>query len=188
MESEAPRDPIRAVRLFPIGRIPDGFTEDLAARVSAVVPLPCRVHRPQPGEAIDPPMLAGRDQVDADGLLSRLERLAGSGGEVWMGLTVHDIGSPIFAFFFGRSRLGGRAALVSLARLTPRFYGLPEDPALTLRRATLEVLHELGHSAGLEHCREQGCVMHFAPSVEALDLRGRGYCASCAGALPAPSR
>jgi archaemetzincin len=55
---------------------------------------------------------------------------------------------------------------------------------LTAQRATAEILHELGHVAGLGHCRDASCLMCFSGSVEAVDLRGLAYCAACAAALP----
>ena len=101
-----------------------------------------------------------------------------------VGLTALDLGNPIFTFFFGRARLNGRSAIVSLARLDPRFYGLPEDPRLMVRRAVNEVLHELGHNAGLQHCNDQGCLMRVAATVEAIDIRGASYCLACSERLP----
>jgi archaemetzincin len=95
------------------------------------------------------------------------------------------MGSPIFTHFFGRSRRGGHALVVSLARLTPAFYGLPADRALTLRRATFEIVHELGHVAGLGHCADPRCLMHFAPTVDGIDNRGTTFCGDCAAALSA---
>ena len=124
-------------------------------------------------------MLEGRRQADADAMLARLESLATHEDEVLVGLVAVDIGHPIFTFFFGRARHEGRAALVSLARLTPTFYGLPEDRELTVSRAAWETLHELGHVAGLVHCDDYGCLMHFSRSVEAIDVRGKEFCENC---------
>ena len=44
-----------------------------------------------------------------------------------VGVTSLDVGLPIFTFVFGRARQGGSAAVVSLARLEPAFYGLAPD-------------------------------------------------------------
>ena len=101
-------------------------------------------------------------------------------------LTARDIGSPLFTYFFGRARLHGRAGIVSTARLSPAFHGLPDDEALTLRRAEVEVLHELGHLLGLAHCRDFACLMHVTTDVEALDARGTAFCSACSRRLPPP--
>jgi archaemetzincin len=166
-----------------IGPLPEGLAEDFAARLSRRVPAPCRVL----GSSINPevPWLADRqEQADADALLSRLEAEPADDGAVLVGVTSLDLAIPIFTFVFGRARHDGRAALVSLARLQPEFYGLPADAGLTARRAVDEILHELGHVGGLRHCEDSACLLHFAATVEALDLRGSSFCPACEARLP----
>jgi archaemetzincin len=94
------------------------------------------------------------------------------------------VGSPLFQYFFGRARLGGRAGLVSTARLTPVFYGLPDDPGVTARRAETEILHEVGHVLGLAHCRDFACLMHVTTDVEGIDARGTSWCDECVRRMP----
>lgn len=170
----------REIALSPIGGLPARDLEAVLAALSARVDLPCRpvaVPRQIPLATIP-----GRSQVDADRLLAHLEELAGSAPLV--GVTGHDLALPIFTHVFGRARLGGRAAVVSLARLRePDVTG--GAGSLLGRRAAAEILHELGHLAGLEHCAEPGCLMRFAATIEAADLRGGTFCASCAARLPA---
>jgi archaemetzincin len=89
---------------------------------------------------------------------------------------------PIFTFVFGEAQLGGRAALVSVRRLRQEFYGLAPDKAMLYARAEKEVLHELGHTLGLVHCRSFECVMRFSNSIEEVDLKSSDFCESC-GAL-----
>jgi archaemetzincin len=174
---------IAALDLVTLADFPQDLALRLLQQLSRRVRVPCRL---LPAESPpDLPRLEGRDQVDADRLLGRLERRPTEPGTVLVGATLMDVGNPIFTHFFGRARHGGRAALVSLARLDPAFYGLPPDEDLTLRRAVLEVLHELGHLAGLRHCEDFGCLMRFAPTVEAIDVRGTRFCEDCAGRLPA---
>lgn len=162
----------------------------LLAALSARSGLACRPLTLAPAPLLEP--LAGRPQIDADRLLVRLEEAARSLGQVpLVGVTGRDLGVPLFTFVFGRARLGGAAALVSTARLRPELYGQAADPSLVARRAAGEILHELGHLAGRIHCEDPGCVMRFAASVEAADLRGDRFCPSCAAALPpglAPAR
>ena len=178
MAAETRTARIGSVRFLPVGTVPRDVLRDLVARLSARLGLPCRLGSRR--EPIPLPILAGRGQGDADRLLGEIESLAGAPGEILVGVTAADIGHPVFTHFFGRARRHGRGAVVSLARLCPTFYGLPADRGLLVRRAMLEVVHELGHIAGLRHCDDYGCIMRFAPTVEAIDVRGTGFCASCA--------
>lgn len=113
-------------------------------------------------------------------LLERLQEAAEGAGSKILGVTEHDLMIPILTFVFGEAQLGGRSAVISLARLRPSFYGLPDDPDLLYRRAEKEALHELGHTFGLVHCPDYGCVMHFSNTVEEVDLKGDRYCPRCA--------
>ena len=153
---------------------------DIVAHVSRRLLVPCRLD-PAPWQN-HPVRLGGREQVDADRLLASLESSAP--GTIQVGLTGLDIGLAIFTFVFGRAMRGGHAAVVSLARLAPERYGLAADADVLMRRAVTEILHELGHVAGLGHCDDFSCIMHFAPKVEAIDVRGTGFCAGCAAMLP----
>jgi archaemetzincin len=171
---------VEALELLAIGPLPDTAAE-LALRLSCEVHLPCRLAH---GEVAVPPLLGRDGQGDADALLATLEARAAPGA-VLVGLTAQDLALPIFTFVFGRARQAGAAAVVSVARLDPVFYGLPPRPELRLRRTLDEVRHELGHAAGLVHCADRSCLMSFAGSVEKVDARGSAFCADCAGTLPA---
>jgi archaemetzincin len=180
----APSDPAapwREIAISPLGALPTPVLDGVLAELSRHAEIPCRKAPPLGGPEPDP--VPGRDQADADRLLARLEAAAAEDVPL-VGLTPRDLGLPLFTFVFGRARLGGRAAVVSLARLEPGRYGLPPDPRLVERRAVAEILHELGHVAGLRHCAEPRCLMRFAASVEAVDLRGLSFCPACAAALP----
>lgn len=181
MTDEAGRRRLEAVEVLEVAPPPRRLVDDVTSRLAARLSVPCRVG---PCPAIEIPHLVGRAQADADRLLERLEALERPGGTVAVGLTAEDIGHPIFTHFFGRARHDGRAVLVSVARLDPGFYGLPDDHGLTAHRAALEALHELGHVAGLPHCDDWDCLMRFAPSVDAIDNRGEAFCDTCLRSLP----
>ncbi len=170
-----------AVDLQPVGEMAPGGAVSLAARLSRLIELPVRLLPPAPLPAR---RLPGRDQLDAGELLQRLEGAVLPGPRLLVGVTGSDIAIPVFTFVFGLARQHGRACLVSLARTDPTFYGLPADGERRDRRAACEVLHELGHLAGLEHCQDRGCLMSFAGSIQAVDARGERFCGGCALRLP----
>lgn len=173
---------LRQIEFVPIRPVSMELTRSLVARVSGLVRIPCRL-RESPLE-LSLKRIKGRDQVDANALLERIEDDGDDPGTFKVGIVDRDLAIPIFTFVFGLARREGHAAVVSWTRLHPDFYGLPADPTLTVRRAVTEVLHELGHVAGLDHCEDFACLMHFAPNVETIDLRGERFCADCAAAAP----
>lgn len=175
-----PPSAIDTLHLVAVGPLAQAALEDLARRLSRRTSASWRVAS-LPRE-VTIPRLADRDQVDADALLAALEAREDPG--VSVGVTALDLAIPIFTFVFGRARRHGRAAVVSLARLDPTYYGLRADEERFAERATAEVLHELGHVAGLDHCPDASCLMSFAGSVEKGDVRGSEFCVACAELLP----
>jgi archaemetzincin len=96
-----------------------------------------------------------------------------------LGVTGCDLFIPMLTFVFGQAQLNGRVALVSLARLRQEFYGAAPDPPLLAARMRKEIGHELGHSFGLIHCAERGCLMSLATSIQDVDRRTGEFCPSC---------
>jgi archaemetzincin len=170
-----------AVDLVPVGALPPGTLEALAARLSRRVEVACH---PLPPGPLPVRRIPGRDQLDANALLETLEARATSDSRLLVGVAAEDIAIPVFTFVFGLARQGGGACVVSLARVDPAFYGLPADRERRDERAVAEILHEIGHLASLEHCADRGCLMSFAGSVERVDTRGSRFCGPCAGRLP----
>jgi archaemetzincin len=170
------------LEIVPLGAPDRETVERVAAQISRRVAVPCRLADRARG--IELPRLPHRDQLDADRLLVLAQQLERRSGHWTVGVAGEDMGHPIFTFFFGRARHHGDAVVIALHRLRPEFYGMPRDPDLVARRAGLEVIHELGHVAGLAHCDDNACVMRFCPSVEGIDNRGVTFCPRCAPNLP----
>ncbi len=94
-----------------------------------------------------------------------------------------DLFVPILTFVFGEAQFNGPAAIVSLTRLENRFYGVEHDAILLRRRLEKEIIHELGHTFGLYHCRQYDCVMRSSTYVEEIDLKRETFCDACRVAL-----
>ena len=96
-----------------------------------------------------------------------------------LGVVDADIFVPELNFVFGEAVCPGKAALISLWRLRPEFYGEAPDVELFYARAVKEAVHELGHTLGLRHCSRLLCVMHFSNGVSDTDVKQRLFCDKC---------
>ncbi len=90
-----------------------------------------------------------------------------------------DLYIPVLTFVFGEAQLNGTAAIVSTHRLQNQFYGLPRSDESMMERLEKEVIHELGHTFGLYHCRQFECVMRSSTYMEEIDLKKADPCESC---------
>jgi archaemetzincin len=96
-----------------------------------------------------------------------------------LGVVDADISVPELNFVFGEAACPGKAALISLWRLKPEFYGEAPNKELFLKRAVKEAVHEVGHTLGLGHCSRVSCVMHFSNSISDTDIKQSVFCDRC---------
>ncbi len=90
-----------------------------------------------------------------------------------------DLYIPIFTFVFGEAQLDGKAAIISMFRPKGDTGEVQPPSSLLLSRLIKLGLHELGHTFGLPHCRQPGCLMGFAANLEKLDEKKIGLCPYC---------
>jgi archaemetzincin len=169
------------IEIVTVGEVRRDLIGKLARRIErAFVPLVegCLV-----GASLNMPPAAydrARQQYDADLILDRVSYRITGEHKVLAVLPV-DLYTPSqnLNFIFGQAQLRGRVALVSIRRLDPKFYKHPPNPGLLFERLVKESVHELGHTFGLNHCVDHGCVMSFSNSVIDVDRKGPDFCKRC---------
>jgi len=120
-----------------------------------------------------------------------------SGGQVWahklldqisqcpvpasnvLAIINEDITVKRTDYIFGLGTLGGKYALVSPYRLKECYYSRECREEVFYDRLLKEALHELGHTMGLTHCRNQECNMKFSSTVEEIDKKSLFFCSHC---------
>jgi archaemetzincin len=133
----------------------------------------------RPRHAFDP----RRKQHASGAILKWLLEAGPRSGKV-LGITDRDLFIPILTYVFGEAQLGGRAALVSTARLVEDVELL--GPQLLVDRLAKEAVHEVGHAYGLVHCDTERCVMGRSPAVHEVDEKSSELCAECRARLESP--
>ncbi len=124
-----------------------------------------------------------REQYHSSQLLLGLKNKSDLNDDKILAIVPFDLFIPILTFVFGEAHLNGPCAIVSIYRLRPEFYGLPPAPGLVVERLVKECIHELGHTFGLRHCKNMGCVLNASTYVEEIDLKTHEFCEDCRGAL-----
>ncbi|MFH1537475.1 MAG: hypothetical protein ABIH66_00855, partial [bacterium] len=90
-----------------------------------------------------------------------------------VGIMGEDIYAGRWSFLFGISSPKNAAALLSIRRLRT------DDKKKFSRRVLTEIVHELGHTFGLQHCNSTHCAMRFSLYVGHVDGKGAGLCRAC---------
>jgi len=171
------------IALVPFGQVEQKFLDYLKEELGKTFGKECiqLAPLPIPTQAFNPV----RRQYLSDLFLRELGKIKAEGVEKILGITEVDLYTQGLNFVFGQASLGGREAVISLARLHQSFYGLPEDEGLLLERTLKEAVHELGHTWGLTHCPDRSCVMHFSNSLRDTDIKKAEFCPRCLSALKA---
>ena len=115
---------------------------------------------------------AARGQWLADAMIELCVKPYASPDHHTLGLTDRDLYVPRLNFVFGLASREAGVAVVSWHRLTG------EDAVLGTR-IVKEVVHEVGHLEGLNHCPKDDCVMWFSNTLWETDRKKADFCPKC---------
>lgn len=176
MEKAGAPDP--SLYLWWIGAeaVSDQLIEGVRGHVGRVFGLTTRVWHglERPPHAFDPT----RNQYSSTRILEWLLETAPGAPHKILAMTDRDLFIPVLTFVFGEAQFGGRAAIVSTARLEPAPAPVRGGRLLAARLAK-EAVHELGHAFGLVHCTLVRCVMSRSSSLLEVDAKGGALCHDC---------
>jgi len=160
--------PVKTINIIVIGAISPHDVEHIRNELQSVFAYKFYVlaRIPLPRECY----MEDRGQYNAACVLERL--LEYPGFRV-VGLISEDIAYPEFNFLLGLAARNQRGALISVYRLKN------SNKSIYLERVKKELMHELGHTFGLKHCKKE-CVMQFSNTVFDVDIKPSKFCNTCA--------
>jgi len=165
------------IEIVPLGGAPRPLIERIARVVGGMLGSDVSVAPAQP--LPEAAYQSSRGQYNASMILDALRPVVWKRGWKRVGIIDADIFATGLNFVFGQADLSGSTAVVSLRRLGNEFYGLPGDENLLVERAAKEIIHEVGHTLGLVHCKSRTCVMYFSNSLTETDRKGMMFCPQC---------
>ncbi len=165
------------IAVVPLGMVEEDVLRVAADSIQGILRLPVDVWdaMPIPEEAF----MRSRNQYNAMAIIRYLAENHSDSSLKVLGIMDKDICNPIITYVFGEAYMGGRAAVMSSARLSSTSSGEPLSRERFLDRVVKVALHEIGHTFNIPHCHTGRCVMRASNNLLELDDKLNYLCDYC---------
>ena len=165
------------IAVVPLGKVGEDVLRVVADSLQGILRLPIDIWDPMP--IPDDAFMSSRNQYNAMAIIRYLaDNHSGHNLKV-IGITDKDLCNPIITYVFGEAYMGGRAAVVSSARLSVTQSGEPVSREHFFDRIVKVALHEVGHTFNIPHCHTGRCVMRASNNLAELDDKLNYLCNYC---------
>jgi len=165
------------IAIVPLGKVEEDVLRVVADSLQGILRLPVDVWdaMPIPEDAF----MRARNQYNAMAIIRYLAENHSDSSLKVLGIMQKDICNPIITYVFGEAYMGGRAAVISSARLNTTPSGELVSRERFLDRVVKVALHEIGHTFNIPHCHTGRCVMRASNNLDDLDDKLNYLCDYC---------